>query len=391
LYDLLVKGGTLIDPARGIHEIMDIAISKTRVQEVAARIPEARAKHVIDAKGKFVTPGLVDLHTHVAFDVVKLAVDPETTCLARGATTAVDAGSTGELNFTAFKKYVIDQSHTRVLAFINIESLGMIEYDDISPTFTHQAWPELLTAATEIFAPMFVNVSATARIIRGNRRTIVGIKWAHHGLKMLELARKVADEAETRIMAENHYMPEALRYLKRGDIITHAYQFAVHRALHRYDGLTEDGKTIRPEIFEAVRRGIVLDVGHGQGSFSWRVGALALKEGLAPATISTDLWIGNAHGPVYDMPTTMSKFLHLGMDLDRVVEASTSRPAEVIGLKGEVGTLKPGASGDVAILALEEGRFKLTDSYGRTQLASRRLVPVQTVRGGKTILSPEIA
>jgi dihydroorotase len=386
LYDLVITGGTLIDPAQGINEKKDIAVSRGKVVEVARSISSSSARRKIDATGKIVSPGFVDIHTHVAHDIVKLGIDPDKLCLQNGATTVADAGSTGELNFRGFKRYVIDRSETRILAFINVESLGMIEFDD-GPSNTDQRWPMLITAADDALAPLFVNRKNLLSVLRGSKGTIAGIKWAHHGLKLLEITRQIADEAQCRVMAENHFMPEGLKYLRKGDIITHAYHFHVNRVNNRRDGLTEDGKTIHPEIFQARKRGVLLDVGHGKGSFTWRVAALAMEAGLEPDTISTDLWIGNVNGPVFNMPTTMSKFLHLGMTLERVVEASTSRPAAALGVSGALGTLDVGATADVTIFSVVEGRHPLVDVLGVKKMADRLITVTDVVKGGKIVKS----
>ncbi|MDA4114164.1 MAG: amidohydrolase/deacetylase family metallohydrolase [Thaumarchaeota archaeon] len=386
MYDLIITGGTLVDPAQGISEKKDIAVSRGKVVEVAESISSSGAKREIDASGKIVTPGFIDIHTHVAHDITKLSIDPDAVCLPNGATTVADAGSTGELNFMGFKRYVVDRCQTRITAFVNVESLGMVEFND-SPSNTDQRWPMLITAVDDVLAPLFVNRKNLLSVLRGSRGTIVGIKWAHHGIKLLEITRQIADEAPCRVMAENHFMPEALKYLRKGDIITHAYHFHTNRVNNRRDGLTEDGKTIHPEIFQAKKRGVLLDVGHGKGSFTWRVAALALEAGLEPDTISTDLWIGNVDGPVFNMPTTMSKFLHLGMALERVVEASTSAPAAALGLSGTLGTLEVGATADVAIFKLLEGRHPLVDVLGVKKMADRLIAVTDVVKGGKVVKS----
>jgi dihydroorotase len=384
LYSLLIKGGLVIDPAQDFHGKRDIAISSGRVAAVERKIPESKAKKIIDATGMVVTPGLIDIHTHTAHNVVRLCVDPIRNCLLRGTTTVVDAGSTGELNFAAFKKFVIEKSKARILALLNIESLGMIEFADVRPRWTDQEWPKLLTAVEEAFAKMFINVENTINTIRRNRSTIVGIKWAHHGIMGMALAREAADKARCRLMIENHFMPQAMKFVKRGDIVTHLYHNYFNPHAGYYDGLTDDGK-IRPEFYQALKRGVILDVGHGKGSFSWKVAELAFREGIKPHTVSSDLWIGNVNGPVFDLPTTMSKFLHLGMELDEVVRTTTATPASVIGRAGELGTLKRGVCADVVIFKIKEGRFPFVDSYGKGRTGSKLLVPIKVLRGGSLV------
>jgi dihydroorotase len=380
-YDLIVNGGLVLDPSQGLYEKKDLAIENGRISRIAASITEGSGKKVITAEGLIVTPGLIDLHSHVAKDVLRLSVDPDVSGLMKGCTTLVDAGSSGELLFNTFKKYVIERARSRVLAFLNIESLGMLEFVYRKPTYSDQEWAELLMRDNGSMEDLFVNTANTLEVIRNNPDSIVGIKWAHHGLGLLKIARKVADESNSRIMAENRYRPDFLKYLRKGDIITHIY---IHQD-YPNTGITDDFVAIFPEIFEAVKRGIILDVGHGEGSFSWKVAALALKEGLKPDVISTDLWIANVNGPVYDLPTTLSKFLHLGMSIEEVFAAATKRPAEVIGRQGEMGTLREGAVADVSLFSLEEGKFPLVDSNGETRVANNLLVPVHVVREGRMV------
>ncbi len=383
--DLLVKGGTLLDPSQGIYEKKDITISGGKVEEVSKKISEGNAQKVLDASGLIVTPGFVDLHAHVAFDVVRLCINPQVNCLMKGTTTVVDAGSCGELNFTPFKEYVINKSAARILAFLNIESLGMVEFVDSPKWNSDQKWSKFLQSPET--SKLFATPENTKKIIQENRQDIVGIKWAHHTLELLKIARKTADEARCLVMAESRLLPTSLKYLKKGDIATHIFHFATHRITKKHDGITEDGKKIHPEVFAAHKRGVVFDVGHGKGSFSWRVARLALKENLEPDTISTDLWSGNVCGPVYDLPTTMAKFLHLGMNLEKVIEAVTSKPAAVLGRKDEFGTLKPGSPADLVVFKLEEKQSILVDSYGKSELGDLTIVPFHVIKDGKLVES----
>ena len=385
MYDLLLKGGLVLDRATGTEEAMDIAISRGKIQAVEHTISDGSAKKSIEARGAIVTPGLIDLHTHVAWEIVRLAIDPTRHCLLRGTTTAVDAGSTGELNYPGFKRYVIEPSKARILALLNIESLGMVEFADIQPGNTDQEWPNLLTRSKEKYAGMFINPETTETTIRQNKESVIGIKWAHHGIKGMEMARASADATKTILMIENKFMPEAAKFVRRGDIVTHIFHNAFNRNSGYIDGIYQKGK-IPEEFFEMVKRGVIFDVGHGQGSFSWEVAEHAFKEGLRPTTISSDLWCGNIDGPVYDLPTVMSKFLHLGMPLEDVVAAATSNAASAIRKSGELGTLEPGAVADVAVFKVKEGTFSFEDCYGQVRKASRHIVPLHVVRQGEVVL-----
>jgi dihydroorotase len=379
MHDLVVRNGLLVDPARGINEEMDVAVQNGRVSAVEAKISEGQATRVLDASGMIVTPGLVDIHTHTALDLVRLSVDPEQACLLKGSTTVVDAGSTGELNYRPFKEFIMKTGRPHILAFLNIESLGMVEFVDSPPSYTDQKWSELLCAFDEVYAPLFINIDNTVKMIQAEGDAIVGIKWAHHGLKGLAMAREAADKAGCVLMVEKHHVPESLKYVKKGDIVTHIYLPIADRY-----GAT-NFQEFCPEFLDAVKRGVLLDVGHGKSSFSWKLAELGMKEELKPYTISTDLWVGNLNGPVFDMPTTMSKFLHLGMTLEEVVKASTSSPANAIGKSGEIGTLRPGACADIVVFKLQEGKFPLVDCYGEGRMANRMLKPTHVIRGGDII------
>lgn len=373
MYDLVVKGGVLLDPAQGIYERKDIGIIDGRVEAVETRIP-ADAKQVMDAEGLLVTPGLVDLHVHVCHDIASLGIDPDAFCLRRGSTTVLDAGSLGHLLFRIFRRHVIEVSKASVFALLNIKSLGMIEFSK------REGWSMLLDALDGLFAKLFVNVEETVRTIQENKDVILGVKWAHNGLEYLRLARKVADEAGCFIMAENHRQPDALKYLKEGDIVTHLYHGLKPRP---HDGLLDEDMKVQPEFYEALKRGVILDVGHGAGSFSWEVAEKALEQGIKPHTISTDLYTLSVDGPAFDMPTTMAKFLHLGLSLEEVVEASTAMPAKVLGRLGEIGTLKPGAFADLVAFKIQEGKFPLTDTMKKTRMGEKMPLPVMVVKKGE--------
>ncbi|MEM2927573.1 MAG: amidohydrolase/deacetylase family metallohydrolase [Nitrososphaerota archaeon] len=383
MYDIIIKNGLLIDPLQEIHEKKDIAISNDRIVAVESHISSEQAKKIIDASEMIVTPGLIDIHTHCSYNVVRLSIDPDSACLKKGSTTIVDAGSIGELLFTPFKKYVIEKSKARIYALLNIESLGMIEYCNKQPTFNDQDWTKLLIHLNEFFAPLFINIDNTLKIIKENKNIIIGIKWAHRGLKTLEFARKVADKANCLLMIENRCIPDALNFLRKGDVLTHLY--APIRK-EKSIGLLDDNGKVLPEFFKAIKKGTIMDVGHGKKSFSWNVAEKAIDQGIMPDTISTDLWTANINGPVYDMPTTMSKFLLLGMSLDEVVKASTTKPAEILGKIGEIGTLKPGACADVTIFKLKKGNFSFIDCKGKIRKGNKKLITVKVIRNGIEVL-----
>jgi dihydroorotase len=372
-YNIVVKNGLVIDPSQGINEIMDVAIFNGKIIDLRKGINAAGARYVIDASGMIVTPGLIDLHVHCCHDIMHLAVNPDLACLAKGSTTVLDAGSTGELNFIGFKKYVIERAKTRIYALINIESLGMIEFSR-----PNQKWAGLIAGHDDLF----INVDGTVNEIRHNRDIIIGIKWAHHGIEGVKLARETADKAGCLLMAENHLQPETLKYMKRGDVITHIYHGL---KMEKHDGLLDADGNVQPEFFDAVKRGVILDVGHGAASFKWKVARKGIEQGIKPDTISTDLHKGSYNGPAYDMPTVMSKFLHLGLSLEEVIKAATIKPAEVLGKSDLLGTLKPGSYGDVTVLKMEEGKFPLEDASGEFEICERKLRAVKVIKDGEIV------
>ncbi|MBX8632815.1 MAG: amidohydrolase/deacetylase family metallohydrolase [Thermoplasmata archaeon YP2-bin.285] len=385
MYDLVVRNGTVIDPSQGINEKMDVAVIGTRIDSIERNIPSSSAARVIDASGLLVFPGLVDIHTHVAAGLAGLCVEADIHCLPKGVTTAVDAGSTGHLLHRAFIDRVVSNSKTRLLAFLNIESLGMIESARTGKEWSSERWAELITISNGRYDEWFVNLEETIAAIRENSSALVGIKWAHHTLNTFRLARKAADIARTRLMAENHQMPEGMKYVRKGDILTHIFHNYYNRLAGGYDGLLEDGE-IRQEFFTAYRKGVIFDIGHGRSSFSWDVAEKAMAEGLKPHTISTDIWRENVGSPVRNLPYVMSKMLCAGMSIEEIVAASTVTPARVIGMERVIGSLKPGMAADISIFRLETGRFIFEDSYGRKRKGSRML-RVKSVISNGTLLS----
>ncbi len=373
MYDLVVKNGIVVDPSQGIHEQKDVGISQGRIADVRRGINVSGRRHV-DASGMIVTPGIIDLHVHCCYKIVHLGIDPELACLAKGSTTVLDAGSTGELNFIGFRRYVMESSTTRIFALLNIESLGMIEFAS-----ENQDWPKLIANRDE----MFINQKGTLAVLERNPDVILGLKWAHHGLEGLRLARETAEKAGCFLMAENHHQPEAVEHLRKGDILTHIYHGL---RMEQHDGLLDENGKVQPEFFDAVKRGVVLDVGHGASSFTWKVVEEAFDQGIKPDTISTDLHVMNLCGPVYDMPTTMSKFLLLGMSLDEIVEASSTRPAEVLSKQDEIGTLKNGACADLTILKMQNGKFAFFDVKGDGRIGKQKLTATNVIRKGEVVL-----
>ncbi|MBI1354698.1 MAG: amidohydrolase/deacetylase family metallohydrolase [Acidobacteria bacterium] len=372
-YDLLIKGGRLVDPAQNISARLDVATKGSKVARVAADIPADSARHVLDATGHLVTPGLIDIHVHVYDGVAPLGIPADPNCIAKGVTTAVDAGSAGAHTFPGLRKYVINVADTRIFALLNISVIGQ------STLSGENAWGELLDLR-------YANVELAAKTIERHRDVILGMKVrltrniaGDHDLEALRRAREAAEAAGTPLMV--HIGGQAsptqtvVKMLRPGDVITHSFRGGEGGIL------TSDGRVFE-EVLEAVSNGIHLDIGHGAGSFSFDTAERVLAQGLKPGTISSDVHQFNVHGPVFDLATTLSKFMHLGLSLEETIARATSNPSQVFGKLHELGTLKEGAEADVAIFALDEGKFEFTDALGARRTGSRKLRPLATVKGG---------
>lgn len=369
-YDLLLVGGHVIDPSQGIHKVLDIAVSGGKIKELGLNLDRRNASEVLDVSGKYVCPGLIDLHGHW-YEGSVYGIDPHH-CLNTGVTTAVDAGTTGFVNFPEFRKNRIDNADVRLLAFVNIACVGL-------PT----------SLIGELEDLRYARPVETASMLERNREVTVGVKiressqTAGDGIEALDLALRAAEAVQMPLMVHispGAKTPEILRRLRPGDILTHCYQ-------GRGDGLiTEPGGQLLCEARQAKERGIVFDIGHGSGSFKWETAQRAFEHAFYPDTISTDLHRYSVDGPVYDMPTTLSKFLCLGMSLEEVILKSTWTPAKSIGREAEIGTLQAGAAADVFVFELATGEFQYFDTHFRSRTGDKRLVPSLTIKGGKVIM-----
>ena len=372
-YDLLLAGGTLLDPAQGTRAATNVAFAAGNVAAVGPHLSAADAKDTVDCSGRIVAPGMIDLHVHVFWGVSHYGIEPDPHCVAKGVTTAVDAGSAGADTFPGFRKYVIDVSATRLFAQLNISSQGMLtkeigELDDLR----HASVPKAI-AMIERHRDVILGVK-----VRLTRNSIVS---RESGIRPLYLAREAADAVRLPIMVHPQdawcdSLDDILAVMRGGDILTHCFHGDSHGIL---DG---DGK-VRRSVREAIERGVIFDVGHGRGSFSWEVAERALEQGIGPTTISSDLHVYNVDGPVYDLATTVSKFLHLGLSLEGALHKVTATPARVLGMSDQIGTLRVGAWGDAVVFDLQQGQFELHDARGETRVGRQRLVPTAVVRGGK--------
>lgn len=368
-YDLVIKNGTVIDPAQGLNAKLDVAIAGGKVSAIAPSIPDASGRDVIEAEGLLVTPGLVDLHVHVWWGVAHLGIEADPHTLARGATTVVDAGSAGANTFPGFQRYVIDRVHARTLAFLHISGMGQLDRDigELEDIRWARVEPAVETARHFADSIVGIKVRLSESIVGAN--DVVALDRA------IEAASHIGKPVMIHIGGTKHPLEEIFGKLRRGDIVTHSFTA-------RPPGIVTDGGKMLPAALEARKRGVIFDVGHGAGSFGFRVAERAIEQGFAPSTVSSDVHVYNVRGPVYDLATTLSKFLYMGLPLADVIAMATVRPAEAIGRLGDVGTLKVGAVADVSIMRLTEGPVTFVDAQGDKREGNLRLVPVVTLRAG---------
>jgi dihydroorotase len=347
------------------------AVAGTESREVpGGRPPGLAPRLAVDVTGMLVTPGLVDLHTHLYPGVSHYGIEPDEHCLGRGVTTAVDAGSAGAQTFPGLRRYVIERSRTRIFAFLNIAVEGMIsslvgELEDI-----RWASPEQAVARAKENPDLVMGI----KVRLGHQ--MVG----EDPLSALRLAREAADELGLPLMVHVIDMRPGLAWLlprlRKGDVVTHCFH-------GNNGGILAAGGRVLPEAFRARERGVLFDLGHGVGSFAYRVARPAIAQGFPPDTVSTDLHAHNAAGPVFDLATTLSKLLHVGMGLDDLIRAATCTPARAIGKAGSIGALRPGRDADVSVFELCTGHWTLPDAAGDTEVIERLLVPRLVVRGGQ--------
>ncbi len=373
-YDLLVRGGRVVDPSRGVSALLDVAVSGSKIARVAAGIPESQARFALDAGGKIVTPGLIDVHVHVYDGVAPLGIPADPNCIAKGVTTVVDAGSSGAHTFPGLRRWVINVVDTRVYALLNISVVGQSTLSNDNPH-------------GELLDLRYANPKLAVRTIERNRDVILGVKVrlsrniaGEHDLAALRLAREAADAVRLPLMAHigdtRSPLGDILALLKKGDVVTHSFHGREH-------GILDPSGRVLGAVRAAVARGVNLDVGHGRGSFSFDVAAKALAQELPPGTISSDVHQFNVNGPVFDLATTLSKYLHLGMSLEEVIRRATANPAALFGFPKGLGTLAVGAEADIAVFTLAEGDFEFVDTLRQKRIGHRKLLPVATVKAGR--------
>ncbi|MGL4289416.1 MAG: amidohydrolase family protein [Phreatobacter sp.] len=378
-FDLVIKGGEVIDPSRSLRGKRDIGIRFGLIEAVEAEIPAARTSRVIDASGKLVTPGLVDLHAHVFPYGSAIGIPADELVPHQCTTTVVSAGDAGANNIAALRRFIVAQTRTRIHAFIHIANMGL------------SAFP-----VPELYNIDFAQVDACAMAIAENPDFVLGTKVrmsenviARNGLEPLKRAILACERSGRPAKMMVHIggvetpalMTGILDLLRPGDVLTHAFSGAPNIA-GAFTNIIQDGR-ILPAALEAKKRGVVFDVGHGGGSFDFTVCEAAIRQGCPPDTISSDIhvWSGNTPGMPF-LPWVMSKFLTLGYTLEQVVAMATAAPARVIDANSKVGTLAVGAPGDIAIMELVEGPVSFVDTRNNTRSGQAFLKPLQTVING---------
>lgn len=374
-HDLLLRGGTLLDPAQGIDGLRDVAFRDGRVSAVADRIEEESAAEVVHLAGRLVTPGLIDLHGHFYHGGTTSAVHADEACLPSGVTTGLDAGSAGIANYGAMRDYVFPAHRVRLLALLHIGAVGL----------AHGR-----TVGGELRDLRLIDAEATAAQIRANPGFLFGVKVrmqrdavAHWDAReALAKARQAADDSDSLLMVHVSGtpipLPEILELLGEGDVVTHAYNGHTEHMLDGYG-------MVRPEVLAARERGVVMDVGHAGVHFDIEVARRAIEQGFAPSTISTDVHFPPPGRVTYRMHELIPQLHALGMPLEDAVEASTAAPAAVLGLGDEIGSLAPGMAGDAAVFDLVEGPVSWVDMSGGSVEGELRLEPALTVIGGKVV------
>jgi dihydroorotase len=378
-FDLVIKGGDVLDPSQSLRGKHDIGIRYGVIEAVEVDIPAARAVRVLDASGKLVTPGLVDLHTHVFPYGSGAGIPADELVPYTCTTTYVSAGDAGANNFAVFRRYIVAQTRTRLYSFVHISSIGLTSFP-----------------ITELPTIEYADVDACAKTIAANSDIVIGVKVRMSenvigklGLEPLKRAIAACEKAGTggKVMVHiggvetREMMGQILNMTRPGDVLTHAYTGAPNPA-GEFTNIVQNGALI-PEALSAKQRGIIFDVGHGGASFDFTVAEAAIRQGGTPDTISSDIHVvsGNTPGMPYLM-WVMSKFLALGFSLEQVLAMVTVNPAKVLGRLPKLGTLQVGAPGDVAIMELVEGPVSFVDTRNNRREGHAYLRPVGTVAGG---------
>lgn len=372
-YDLILRGGRVLDPATGRDEIADVAFHDGKVAAVGEAARAARGRQERDVAGAIVMPGMIDFHTHVYWGGTSISVDADALARRAGTTTWLDVGSAGPGNFAGFRKHVIEPSETRILAYLHVSHAGIF-------AFSHTV---MLGESLDLRLMDTVNCAQVARehpdLIRGIKVRVGANTSGVNGIAPLYHAIEAADRAGLPVMCHIDRPPprytDVLEVLRPGDTLTHCYKPFPNAPIYA------DGR-VKEACWAARERGVMFDIGHGAGSFAFEVARPMLEGGFPPDVISSDVHVLCIDGPAFDNLETMSKFLCLGMDLPGIVRAVTATPAGLLG-RPDLADLAPGTTGDATVLRIEDGRFTFTDVLGETMGGSQRFALDSVVLGGK--------
>jgi dihydroorotase len=376
MYDLVLKGGTVMDPSSGLDGVLDIAVEHGSIARIAPVIAAAEAARAIDVSGRIVTPGLIDCHAHVFEGVSRTGVNPDLAGVHAGVTTLVDAGSAGAATFGAFPTHILPRCHTEVIPFLHICQTGLATLPDI-------------------IAERSVNLEDTVRVATEHRGLIRGIKARMvspaleiMGMEMPRLARRAARESGIKLMVhigdtEKRYDPKVIHplldLLEPGDILTHYFT-------PNPGGVLDANGRLVPEAREAAGRGVWFDTAHGRLNFSFDVGRRIIDQGLLPHCISTDLTVPGRLMAVHSMTEMMTRFLGLGFTLPQVVTMSTANPAKAVGVSDRLGSLAVGRQADISVLDMQQGDWIVHDVLGTGLRVDRALVPHLTLKRGRVFM-----
>jgi dihydroorotase len=372
-FDLILRGGRVIDPSQKLDAATDVAFADGKVAAVGHGLKADAGTDVRDVSGHIVTPGLIDLHSHVYWGGTSLGIDAEDYCRSSGVTTAIDTGSAGPGNFAGFRKHVIEPSQVRILAYLHVSHAGIFGFSN-----------RVMVGESEELRLM--DPVSAAEVADQNRDLIVGIKVrvglhasGKSGIVPLEIALEVAEQVGMPLMCHIDHPPpsyeEVVARLRPGDILTHAFRPFPNSAA------TAQG-TVKRIVLDARERGVLFDIGHGKGSFAFKTARALLANGFYPDTISSDVHALCINGPAFDQVTTMSKFLCMGMKLPDVIAASTVNAAMAL-RRPELGSLKPGSVGDATIIDIRHGRFDYVDVVGEHLVGDRKIASEAVVIGGR--------
>jgi len=369
-FDLLIRNGELRDPSQNLRRRADLAIVEGKIAAIEDAIAPDRAIDSIDASGSYVCPGLVDLHTHCYHSATGLGIEADPIAARSGVTTWVDAGSFGYDQTAGFRRFIVEPSQSRIYGYVYL-------------------YPSSRNPDIDVIKYVRGGLDRTARAVLDNRDILLGVKFqagsnmnGRYSFDMLKAARDLCDKHKLPLMTHISFAPpeteQVMELMRPGDVVTHCYNG------HTL-GIVDNAGKIKPGVREARARGVIFDIGHGLGSFNFAAAKKALDAGFVADTISTDIYNLNVNGPVYDMPTTMSKLLHLGMSFDDILVRTTANPAKVVNRLEGMGQIKLGGPADIALLAIEDGQFRLIDSQRNVVTTNKRIVSRMTIVRGRRL------